>query len=288
MAFGNSDGDKAMLEYTTVGNPRPSFGLIVHHTDAQREYAYDAHPKSTGKLVEALAEAPQRGWIIVDMQRDWKFVVSDDSVTAIDVLLEPDARMLERAAAVNARLLKAYPGGFQLDATHRPHITLVQRFVRSGDLDKIYAAVGKLLAGVNLASLKLETAGHYYIPDNDNGLAGIVIKPTPNLLKLQQDMINALAPFTVATGASGAFVTTPDDLIMNPLLIEYVATFVPKASGANFNPHVSTGVAARDYLDKMLQEPFESFTFSPAGAAVYQLGQYGTAAKKLHGWTSKP
>ena len=44
--FGNSDGDKAMLEYTTIDNPRPSLGLIVHHTDAEREYAYDAQPKA--------------------------------------------------------------------------------------------------------------------------------------------------------------------------------------------------------------------------------------------------
>jgi len=70
--FGNSDGDLAMLQYTTINNPRPSFGLIVHHTDAEREYAYDAKPKSSGKLVEALKEAPERGWTIVDMKTDWK------------------------------------------------------------------------------------------------------------------------------------------------------------------------------------------------------------------------
>jgi len=70
--FGNSDGDKAMLEYTTINNPHPSFGLIVHHTDANREYAYDSSPKSSGKLVEALADAPKRGWIVVDMKADWK------------------------------------------------------------------------------------------------------------------------------------------------------------------------------------------------------------------------
>jgi len=70
--FGNSDGDHAMLQYTTINNPRPSFGLIVHHTDAEREYAYDAQPKSSGKLVEALKEAPKRGWSIVDMKTDWK------------------------------------------------------------------------------------------------------------------------------------------------------------------------------------------------------------------------
>ena len=72
--FGNSDGDKAMLEYTTIQNPRPSFGLIVRHTDAEREYAYDAKPKSSGKLVEALKEAPERGWVVVDMKSDWKRV----------------------------------------------------------------------------------------------------------------------------------------------------------------------------------------------------------------------
>ncbi len=72
--FGNSDGDKAMLEYGTIGNPRPSFGLIVRHTDAAREYQYDVNPKSSGTLVEALKDAPARGWTVVDMAKDWKTV----------------------------------------------------------------------------------------------------------------------------------------------------------------------------------------------------------------------
>ena len=55
-------------------------------------------------------------------------------------------------------------------------------------------------------------------------------------------------------------------------------------SGENFNPHVSTGVAPKAYLDQMMAEPFKPFTFSPAGAAVYQLGPFGTAAKKLKQW----
>lgn len=71
--FGNSDGDWQMLQWTTIGRT-PSFGLIVHHTDAEREYAYDAHPKSSGKLVEALKEAPTRGWTVVDMRQDWNRV----------------------------------------------------------------------------------------------------------------------------------------------------------------------------------------------------------------------
>jgi len=206
------------------------------------------------------------------------------TVTAIDIMLEPDATMLKHAEAANARLLNVFPKGFSLDATHRPHVTMVQRFVRTADLDKVYAAAGKVFAGANVTGLKLESFKYYYIPDKDIGLSGIVVKPTPELLKLQQDVIAAVAPFTEATGTSAAFVTTPDDPVINPLLIEYVAAFVPKASGEHFNPHVTTGVASREYLDKMLAEPFEPFTFSPAGAAVYQLGQFGTAAKKLKEW----
>lgn len=71
---GNSDGDHAMLQYTTIANPHPNFGLIVHHTDGAREYAYDAVSKSTGKLVHALQEAPERGWLVVDMASDWSVV----------------------------------------------------------------------------------------------------------------------------------------------------------------------------------------------------------------------
>lgn len=68
---GNSDGDQAMLEFTTINNPRPSLGMIIHHTDASREYAYDKTPESTGKLVSALQAATQRGWLVVDIKNDW-------------------------------------------------------------------------------------------------------------------------------------------------------------------------------------------------------------------------
>ena len=211
-----------------------------------------------------------------------------DAVTAIDVLLLPDAAMLQHAQAANDRLLKVYPKGFSLDAIHRPHISIVQRFVRTSDLDKLYPVLGKIFASANPAGLKLEAFKYYYIPDKDLGLSGIVAKPTPELLSLQQDVIAALTPFAVRTGTSAAFYTTPDDPIINPLLIGYVATFVPEASGEHFSPHVTTGVAAKDYLDKMLAEPFAPFTFSPVGAAVYQLGQFGTAAKELKTWSLKP
>jgi hypothetical protein len=293
-AFGNSDGDRQMLEYTQGGSGA-RFMLLVLHDDAAREYAYgpaQGLPNvKMGTFTPALYEqAKKDGWTVVSMKDDWKqvFAFDETPVTAIDILLEPDATMLRHAEAVNARLLKEYPQGFALDATHRPHITLIQRFVRTAELDKVYAAAGKAFAGAHVNGLKLEAFKLYYLPDKDIGISGIVAKPTLELLKLQENLIAAVAPFTVETGTSAAFVTTPDDPVIDPFLIEYVSAFVPKSSGEHFNPHVSTGVASREYLDKMIAEPFEPFTFSPAGAAVYQLGQFGTAAKKLKEWDLKP
>ena len=68
-AFGNSDGDFEMLEWTTAG-AGPRFGMLVHHTDAEREWAYDRE-SHIGTLARALDEAPARGWIVVDMKSDW-------------------------------------------------------------------------------------------------------------------------------------------------------------------------------------------------------------------------
>jgi hypothetical protein len=209
-------------------------------------------------------------------------------ITAIDVLLEPDATMLQHAAANNARLFAAFPKeGFRLDATHTPHITLVQRFVRTADLDRVYAALGKVLASADVNSMKLEAFKYYYASTGATGVAGICAKPTPEIIRLQADVIAAVAPFTVQTGPIEAFTARHNDPATDAGLIQYVSTFVPKQTGEHFNPHVSTGVASREYLDKMLAEPFQPFTFSPAGAAVYQLGPYGTAAKKLKEWNLK-
>jgi hypothetical protein len=71
-AFGNSDGDFEMLEWATSG-PGPRFGLLVHHTDAEREWAYDRE-SHIGRLSRGLDEARRRGWTVVDMKRDWSRV----------------------------------------------------------------------------------------------------------------------------------------------------------------------------------------------------------------------
>ena len=71
-AFGNSDGDLQMLQWTTAGQG-PRFALYVHHTDAKREWAYDRE-SSFGRLDKGLDEAQAKGWTVVDMKQDWKVI----------------------------------------------------------------------------------------------------------------------------------------------------------------------------------------------------------------------
>jgi hypothetical protein len=71
-AAGNSDGDFQMLEWTTAGHG-PRFGMIIHHTDTERESAYDRE-SHIGKLAKGLDEGPNRGWSIISMKDDWKTI----------------------------------------------------------------------------------------------------------------------------------------------------------------------------------------------------------------------
>ena len=76
-AFGNSDGDLEMLQWATLGASGARFGLVVHHTDAEREYAYDRH-SHFGKLDVALDAAAVNTWTVVDMKKDWKRIFAFD------------------------------------------------------------------------------------------------------------------------------------------------------------------------------------------------------------------
>jgi hypothetical protein len=76
-AGGNSDGDFQMLEWTTAGDG-PRFGMLVHHTDAEREFAYDREGH-IGVLSQGLDEAEARGWLVVDMKDDWQTIFPKDA-----------------------------------------------------------------------------------------------------------------------------------------------------------------------------------------------------------------
>jgi hypothetical protein len=205
-----------------------------------------------------------------------------NSVTAIDVVLEPDEKMLAHARAANVRLLEVFPDGFSLDAGHAPHITMLIQYVRTADLDAVCAAVETVFENEHPAMWTLTAFGLYYdksVPPM--GVAGIVIEPTENLHRLQQRLIEATAPYTESSGTIAAFASSEEGRDIQEVLVGGVAKYVRDGTGAMFNPHVTVGVATQSYLDDMLTEPFDTFTFSPGGAAIYQVGTFGTAAQKL-------
>jgi hypothetical protein len=213
------------------------------------------------------------------------------TITAVDILLDPDATMIQHAKAANARLLKVFPKGFALDATHAPHITTLMRYVRTADLDKVYAAASKIFASANVTSMKLKAFKYYFLTDKSIpglGGAGIVVELNSELIKAQQDLIDAVAPYTVETGTAAAFATTPQEPEVNEATIGYVQRFVPEHSGKNYLPHVTVGLAPIEYLNGMLAETFDAFTFSPASASVYHLGNFGTAREQLKELDVKP
>ena len=215
-------------------------------------------------------------------------VAQQNPVTAIDIALEPDATMVQHAMAANARLRKSFPKGFALDETHHPHISMSQQFVRTADLDKVFAAANAVMDKEKPTAWTLKAFKYYYIPSPPIGLAGIVVEPTEDLHRLQDELITAVVPYTVKTGTPAAFFSDEGGRDIQKFLISYVANFVTDAAGKRFNPHVTIGVGTEAYLNKMLAEPFASFTFSPAGASVYQLGSFGTARKELRALTVTP
>jgi len=215
-------------------------------------------------------------------------VAQQNPATAIDIALEPDATMVQHAMDANARLRKSFPKGFALDATHHPHVSLLQQFVRTDDLDKVFAAAKAVMAKEKPTTWTLKAFKYYYIPSPPIGLAGIVVEPSEDLHRLQGELITAVKPFTVKTGSPAAFFSDEGGRDIQKSLIDYVANFVTDSAGERFNPHVTIGVGTEEYLNKMLAEPFASFTFSAAGASVYQLGSFGTARKELRALTMTP
>ncbi len=201
---------------------------------------------------------------------------------AINVLLDPDAATVERAQATNARLRENYPGGFALDANHAPHITLLQRFVRTADLDEVAHAVAAVLRAEQSMNWECRAIGYYALADQDLRLVGIVIEPTEDLRRLQQRIIDAVAPFAVEQGTGEAFAPRPDGQPIGQPTVDYVNNFVGPRTGLNYHPHLTVGIGTGDFVDALQAEPFEAFTVRAVSVSLYQVGDYGVAQRKLY------
>jgi hypothetical protein len=206
------------------------------------------------------------------------------TITAVDVVLEPDVTMIQQAQAANAALLKNFPKGYALGDEHAPHISVMGGYVYTASLDRLFTAAATVLASEKVTGWKLKAFKYYYIPLKEIGLGGILVEPTADMIRLQMELIDAAAPFMAPanSGTAAAFATTLKDPEINQPTIDAVATYLSGHTGERYSPHVTTGVGTRDYLDAPLAAPFPTFTFSVVGVSAYQFGNFGTAAKRLH------
>ena len=207
-------------------------------------------------------------------------------VTAINVLIEPDEAARSRARDLNARLRKTMPEGFAFDATHAPHITVLQRYVRTPELDNVMDAVDAVVAGADLTALELHatTIAHAEWDTPGTGMASLLLGRDPRLLALQGRLIAAVTPFASPKGTGEAFATDPDEPGINSTTIAYVARFVPEHCASNYEAHLSIGLGRRGDLEAVEAEPFEPFDVRAEAAAVFQLGNDGTARRRLRTW----
>ena len=210
-------------------------------------------------------------------------------VTAINVLIEPDEATRRRARELNARLRGTMPEGFALDATHAPHITVLQRYVRTPELEPVLDAVGAVVAGADLGALTLHAAAisHSEWDTPGIGMASLMLGRDPRLLALQGRLIAAIAPFASPAGTAEAFVTDPEEPGINATTVAYVAHFVPDHCASSYEAHLSIGMARRRDLEALEAEPFEPFDVHAEAFAVYQLGNNGTARRRLRAWPAE-
>jgi phosphoserine phosphatase len=247
---------------------------LVHQASAQADPLLSWH-EDTAKQSTVVSAAKITNQIQNNEEKAMQ--TTDDKLIAIDVLIEPDQMMIGKSRAVNARLRENFPAGYELDASHAPHVTLLQRFVQAKDIDAVIDAISKVLVAERPTEIQLKVSGCDYVIWGGKAVTAFIVERTPELMRLHQKVLDAVAPFSVSGGTAAAFVGTE----INSETIGWVEAFIPKSSGEHYVPHVTLGVANEDFVKRIKAESYEAFTFKADGVAIYQLGNLGTATKML-------
>jgi hypothetical protein len=207
-------------------------------------------------------------------------------LTAVDILIEPDAAAIEKARAVNRRMPLSIPAGITLNETHLPHITMLQRYLITANIDEAYAAVEKTLAATDVAALSYHVPGityseHWGPPGQAAAVLGV--EPNQEVLELQAALVASVAPFTGSHGTDEAFVRDTGEEISKTTK-DWVETYVPDQTGPNYTAHLTVGLDTVEHLKQLQAEAFDAFDVHPVSLAIYQLGNNGTARTLLKNW----
>lgn len=187
---------------------------------------------------------------------------------ALDVAVLPPAGVAAKAMATSAALPAEESRGLRLDGDHLPHVTLMQLFARTNEMDEVMARVEDTLRGVAPLALRVTGAGH------GAGTVSMTVEKAPPLVALHERLMEALRGLERPDGGTGAFFEGEGRLRD----VLWVSGYRLKSSFHHFEPHITLGHGA--------QPPaVEPFAFEAGDVAVCHLGRFCTCRRVLRRWT---
>ena len=162
----------------------------------------------------------------------------------------------------------------------------MHRYVRAGDLPRLEAKLAAVLADNNPLIVQLTAIGYQHSEWDGLALMTIGIERSDSLDRVQAKIADTVAEFSIEDGSAAAFAVNAELPKIDASIVDYVKDFIPNASGKNYKPHITVGVVQKSLARDIEAVGFPHRTFRPAAVAIYQLGNFGTAQKKL--WTWEP
>ena len=198
---------------------------------------------------------------------------TSEEIMVVDVALLLPEPVQERVRGINAALWAQEKDGFRFDATHLPHITLVQLFVQQKNLPALVKSIDSVLRSVSQLLLRVVGIGRAGTTSH------FLLERMPELQDLHEKLMDAVAPLEEPPGTTAAFFASGEPA--RPSDVEWVAQYRSQASRNNYWPHITLGVGSPKESPKELMEPFD---FAASRVALCHLGRFCTCRAVLHEW----
>jgi hypothetical protein len=158
--------------------------------------------------------------------------------------------------------------------------------VHDNDLPEVFSAVDRVAANRPVVGLELTAKGLQHSPWGGHEVTSINVEKRSELSALQNDLLAALRPYSTQSGGRDSFVAKAGEPPVGDETIDYVSTFAAKHTGDKYEPHITVGMSDAGFADELQAGFKEPLRFKTEALAIYQLGNGGTARKKL--WQFSP
>lgn len=200
---------------------------------------------------------------------------------AVNIALSVTGKLKERVVALNSVIKSSNPDSFAFDTNHLPHVTVLQMFIDSKNLDQLYTLLSKNL----LKPVRLKVKDFDSTPLDKNiemNLLNLVFHKQDSLVEFQKKLLTLTGSIKIPEATKDAFV---DGQNMDEQFVKYVQTFAEEETALNYSPHITLGIVKKWESDSNAFRAMEEFVFDDL--VVVQVGNYGTAQKLLKSFKLK-